>query len=335
MINDMNRPVAQPAPQSGKPVVFEFVLLDAFSMLSVISAIEPLRVANRMIGREVYQWRIVSEDGGPVQASNGLITQSECRVGDGSFPDYTFICAGLSLVARNPTRLSAFINRRYAAGVTLGAISMGTIFLARAGLLRDARCTIHWEGQPAFSEEFPEIRLTRAIYEIDTKIMTCAGGMSSFDLMIAIIARDHDEAVLRSIANQLQLDRIRTGTFLQSRGTESVSEIAPKQLRNAIDLLAENMEHPLSLDALAKAVGASRRTLERLFLRFTKMTPSKYCKTQRLERAHDLLLHSNLPILDLAVATGFRSGSYFSYCFSEHYGVSPSSLRQGVKHPKS
>jgi transcriptional regulator GlxA family with amidase domain len=325
----------QATPQFSKPALFEFVLLDDFSMLSVISAIEPLRVANRMIGREVYQWQIVSEDGDPVKASNGLIMQTQSRVGEGDLPDYTFICAGLSLVARYPTRLSAFINRRYAAGVTLGAISMGTIFLARAGILRDVRCTIHWEGQPAFSEEFPDIYLTRAIYEIDNKIMSCAGGMSSFDLLIAIIARDHDEAVLRSIANQLQLDRIRTGTFLQSRGAASVSEIAPKQLRNAIDLLSENMEHPLSLDSLAKAVGASRRTLERLFLRFTKMTPSKYCKTQRLERAHDLLLHSNMPILDLAVATGFRSGSYFSYCFSEHYGMSPTSLRQGLKRPKS
>lgn len=328
MIRDMETSATQPAPKPTKPVLFEFALLDDFSMLSVISAIEPLRVANRMIGREVYRWRIVSEDGGPVQASNGLVTQSECRVGYGDLPDYTFICAGLTLVARHPARLSAFINRRYASGVTLGAISMGTVFLARAGLLKSVRCTMHWEGQPAFNEEFDDIHLTRAIYEIDEKIMTCAGGMSSFDLMMGILARDHDETVLKSIAHQLQLDRIRTGTFLQSSGSESLSEIAPKKLRNAIALQAENMESPLSPYALAKAVGTSKRTLERLFLRYTSMTPSKYCKIRRLEHAHDLLLHSNMPILSLAIVTGFRSGSYFSHCFSEHYGVTPSSLRQ-------
>jgi transcriptional regulator GlxA family with amidase domain len=316
-----------------KAALFEFALLDDFSMLSVISAIEPLRVANRMLGYEAYQWRIVSEGGGPVEASNGLIMQSQCRIGEGDLPDYTFVCAGLTLVARHPARMSAFINRRFASGVTLGAISMGTIFLARAGLLKDVRCTMHWEGHAAFSEEFPDTILTRAIYEVDNKIMTCAGGMSSFDLVMAVLARDHDEAMLKSIANQLQLDRIRTETFLQSRGAESVSEIAPKQLRNAIELLTDNIEHPLSPDALAKAVGTSRRTLERLFLRFTDMTPSKYCRTQRLERAHDLLLHSNMPILDLAIATGFRSGSYFSYCFSKHYGVSPSSVRQDLMRP--
>ncbi|SNS27849.1 GlxA family transcriptional regulator [Tropicimonas sediminicola] len=330
MNDDQGQSEAQAPANARKPILFEFVLLDAFSMLSVISAIEPLRVANRILGREVYEWRLVSEDGDSVQASNGIVAQSEGLVGEGGRPDYTFVCAGLSLVARHPTRLSAFLNRRFAAGVTLGAISMGTIFLARAGLLRNRRCTIHWEGQPAFKEEFPEIDLTRAIYEIDGSIMTCAGGMSSFDLVMELIARDHDQRVLRSIANQLQLDRIRTGGMLQSPGTEHIPDTTPKQLRQAIKLLGDNMEHPMAPAALASSVGASRRTLERLFIKYTGMTPSKYCKMLRLERSRDLLLHSNMPILDVAVATGFRSGSYFSFCFSEYYGISPSSLRQGV-----
>lgn len=311
-----------------KPVLFEFVLLDKVSMLSVTSAIEPLRVANRMIGETCYAWSIVSEDGAPVEASNGLVIASSGRIGDGPRPDYTFICAGLSLEAQYPTRLSAFLNRRHSAGVTVGAISMGTIFLARAGLLSGVRCTIHWEGLPALREEFPEIDVSHAIYETDQNILSCSGGMSSFDLMMALIARDHDQRVLQSIANQLQLDRIRSGMFLQSAGSMQLPETAPKQLRQAVAIIRENLEHPISPTDLSAAVGASRRTLERMFLKYTAMTPSKYCKVQRLERAKDLLLHSNLPILDISVATGFRSGSYFSYSFSEHFGTSPSAVRQ-------
>lgn len=329
---DRDAPFGSAPPRQGarKPILFEFVLLDAFSMLSVTSAIEPLRVANRMAGYDCYAWTIVTEDGGSVRASNGLILASEGRIGEGPKPDYTFVCAGLSLVAQHQTRLTAFLNRRYSAGVTLGAISMGTIFLARAGLLKNTPCTIHWEGHPAFREEFPDITLSHAIFEIHQNIMTCAGGMSSFDLMMEIIARDHDKRLLHAVANQLQLDRIRSGGALQSSGTEHIPETAPKQMRNAIALLASSMEHPMSPAELASAVGSSRRSLERLFMKYTGMTPSKYSKIQRLERARDLLLHSNMPILEVAVATGFRSGSYFSFCFSDHFKVSPSSLRNAV-----
>ena len=311
-----------------KPVHFEFVLLDAFSMMSVISAIEPLRVANRMLGEEHYTWSISSEDGAPVMASNGLVVSSSTQIGLGKDPDYTFVCAGLSLIAENQTRLSAFLNKRYASKVKLGAISMGAIFLARAGLLKGVRCTIHWEGQPAFTEEFPEINLTSAIYEIDKGIMTCAGGLSSFDLFLQIIAQDHDQWVMRSIANQLQIDRIRSGVFTQNSGSERVSEGAPRQVRMAIDLISDNIENPISPHELAETVGASRRTLERLFLRHTGMTPSRYCKSKRLECARDLLLHSSMSTLEVAFATGFRSGSYFSFCFSEQYGISPSAVRR-------
>ncbi len=307
---------------------FEFVLLDAFSMLSVTAAIEPLRVANRMIGFECYTWSIVSENGNPVAGSNGLILESEGRIGSGDLPDYTFVCAGLNLEASVPTRLSAFLNRRSSSGVQMGAISMGTIFLARAGLLKHVRCTVHWEGLAAFKEEFPDIELTSAIFEIDKNIITCSGGLSSIDMVMEIIARAHDARLVHSIANQLQIDRIRSGVAVQSTGAERIPETAPKQLRRAVQILSENMENPISPLDLASTVGASRRTLERLFMKYTGMTPSKYCKVQRLERARDLLLHSNLSVWDISVTTGFRSGSYFSFCFSEHYKVAPSFLRQ-------
>ena len=77
----------------------------------------------------------------------------------------------------------------------------------------------------------------------------------------------------------------------------------------------------LAPDALSDAVGASRRTSERLFLRFTQMTPSEYCKTQRLERAYDLLLLSNTPIFERGVMTGFRLGANFPIVFRSTMAV--------------
>lgn len=322
----------RPASETSRPLQMEFVLLNEVSMLSVTSAIEPLRVANRMAGRDCYMWRVLSEDGAPIRASNGLRLESHGAYAEQSdCPDYSFICAGLSLEIDNPARLLAFLNRRHAAGATVGAISMGTIFLARAGLLTGKRCTIHWEGLPSFRDEFPEINVTNAIFEMDDRILSCSGGMASFDLMMALIGKDHDQGLLHAVANQLQLNRIRTGVVIQSSGAERLPDTAPKQLVQACDLISDHMETPLSLPDLAQAVGTSRRTLERMFVLHTGLTPSKFYKIQRLERARGLLLNSNLPLLDIAVMTGFRTAAHFSTSFSQHYDVSPSALRQNAK----
>lgn len=319
--------------------VLEFVLIEQFSMMSFISAIEPLRVANRMLNREAYVWRVYSIDGAGVEASNGIVTPSEGRIGTGETPDFTFICAGLELEVPNPSSLNAFLARRYNQGCQIGAISMGSFFLARAGLLKNHRCTIHWEGEPALTEAFPELEVTRAIYEVDGRLLTCSGGMASFDLMLSIIARDHSDTTLRTIANQLQFDHIRTETVMQTAGSVSLPPTMPAVVQKAIALMSIHTEHPLSLSELAKEVGASRRSLERLFVKCTGHTPAKFSKLQRLERARDLLLHGNLPIVDIALTTGFRSGAYFSTCFSEHFGVPPSVYRTHAEkrsspHPK-
>ncbi|MDA7421100.1 GlxA family transcriptional regulator [Tritonibacter multivorans] len=320
----------QKQPPTDRPLLMEFVLLDDVSMLSVTSAIEPLRVANRLAGRACYDWRVVSLDGAPIRASNGLTLESNGAIGEGPLPDYTFICAGLCVDVENPNRLLAFLSRRHAAGVTIGAISMGTVLLARAGLLRGRTCTLHWESLPAFRDDNPDITVTDAIYEIDGRIVSCSGGMASLDLMLALIGQDHNKRLVDSIANQLQLNRIRTDKVVQSTGASRLPDTAPKQLRLACAILSENMETPLTLPDLAKSVGTSRRTLERMFAKHTGMTPAKFAKTQRLERARALLINSNLALLDIAVMTGFRSAAHFSSSFSAHFDIAPSLLRQSA-----
>ena len=230
----------------------------------------------------------------------------------------------------NPNRLLAFLSRRHAAGVTVGSISMGTVILARAGLLQGRTCTVHWESLPTFRDDFPDLNVTDAIYEIDDRIVSCTGGMASLDLMLELIGRDHNKQLVDSIANQLQLNRIPTDNVAQSTGASRLHDTAPKQLRLACAILSENMETPLTLPNLAKSVGTSRRTLERMFTKHTGMTPAKFAKTQRLERARALLINSNLALLDIAVMTGFRSAAHFSSSFSAHFNVAPSVLRQAA-----
>ena len=65
------RQVVRVASGATKPRQFVFVLLDNFTMLSFASALESLRIANRMSDKTLYAWRLVSESGAPVACSAG------------------------------------------------------------------------------------------------------------------------------------------------------------------------------------------------------------------------------------------------------------------------
>ncbi|CDX30495.1 ThiJ/PfpI domain-containing protein [Mesorhizobium plurifarium] len=301
--------------------------MDLFSMMSVTCAIEPLRVANRLLGYEAYRWRFASEDGQVAHASNGFSVVADERFGASPAPNYLFVCAGMTLVAKDQTRLSVILNRRAREGCRVGALSMGPILLARAGLLTNARCTLHWEGQPAFREEFPFIELSNEIYVIDNNRYTCAGGTAALDMILHIISEQHGAVLARSIANQFQVQRIRTGAVEQRPGSSVGLDTLPAQLAQALGIMMRNLEKPVGIDSIARTCGMSIRNLERLFQRHADSSPARYYKILRLEHARDLLLHTNLAHIDIGIATGFCSSSYFSASYTRHFGHTPSQER--------
>jgi transcriptional regulator GlxA family with amidase domain len=74
----------------------------------------------------------------------------------------------------------------------------------------------------------------------------------------------------------------------------------------------------------------SARQIERLFLRYLEMSPARYYLSLRIDRARELLLYSDRPILEVAIAAGFTSTSHFAHWFKRLQGVRPSQLRGRV-----
>ena len=123
-----------------------FVLVPDYSFIAFSSAVEPLRMANRMRGERLYRWRVVSVDGTPVASSSGLFVQVDGDLGSAENADLVIVCAG-EHVQRHADRaciswLRGLARRR----IPLGAICTGAYLLARADLLDGYRCTIHWEN---------------------------------------------------------------------------------------------------------------------------------------------------------------------------------------------
>ncbi len=305
-----------------------FLLVDKFSMFSLAAAIDAFRLANRLLGRDVYSWTTISADGDAVMASNGLPLKVDYAVADLPPVDILFVCVGLTTEFPGKSKVLAALRSLGRRGAALGALSVGSHILAEAGQLEGLRCTIHWENRAGFMEKFPHIECTGNVFEIDRKRYTCAGGTTSIDLMLEIIRRDHGANLANGVANQFQHERIRSAGDRQRVGPERDLSGKSEKLKKIAELMADNLDEPFSAVHLAKSAGLSVRQVERLFLRHLGVTPGRYYMRLRLERARELLRQTNMPILDVAIATGFTSHSYFAQSYRLQFGRPPSEERR-------
>ncbi|MER9793623.1 GlxA family transcriptional regulator [Mesorhizobium sp. M0213] len=304
-------------------------------MLAFTSAIEALRLANRVLGYKAFHWRLVSDGGGTVRASCGLsmptdsylALERKCLFGTDR-PSMAIICADDNVEEYSNKSLEAWLRECKHRGIDVGALGTGTYVLAKAGLLANKRCTIHWEKLPGFAERFIGTVPNTSIYEIDGGIWTCAGGSASFDMMLHLIERDFGEQTAAGICELALLERVRAPGERQRLPLSRRCGILNETVIKAAQLMELHLTELLSMDDLAASVDLSRRQIERLFRRELDCSPVCYYRQLRLERAKLLLTQSTMPIVDIAVACGFISASHFSKCYRETNGTSPQEARK-------
>lgn len=313
-----------------------FLLVPNFSMIAFATAIEPLRIANRIVGREIYRWRLASTNGAPVRASNGVevaVTNSveaERRALPGEHrPSMVFACSGVLVEDFSDKAALSYLREAHQRGISVGGLCTAAWILARAGLLADRRCAIHWENLPGFAEAFPRANVYADLFEIDHNIYTCAGGTASLDMMLALIGEDLGEDVVNRVCEQALTDRVRGPQDRQRLPLRARLGVQHAKVLRVIEIMEANLSDPLSLVEIARAVGLSRRQVERLFDKEMGRSPARYYLEIRLDRARHLLMQSQLPIVEIAVASGFVSASHFSKCYRELYSRSPQQERAG------
>lgn len=322
------------AKAAGPPTgeVIAFLLVPDFSMMPFASAVEPLRLANRAAGHELYRWIVVSKDGQPVRASNGVFVQvdrtmDEVHQNGGQNLPTICVVSGVGAERYQDKEVFAWLRRMDRHGAVIGALCTGTHILARAGLITDHRCTIHWENLPGFVEAFPDTDVASDLFEIDRNRFTCSGGTAPLDLMLNRISEKHGDELATKVSEQCLLDRIRGPQDRQRMPIRIRLGVHHPKLILAIELMEANIEEPLSQELLAQYVGLSRRQLERLFRRHLGRTPAQYYLELRLEQARHLLYQTDLPIMNIACACGFVSASHFSTCYRQMYGKTPRAER--------
>lgn len=305
-----------------------FLLVPDFSMIAFTAAVEPLRLANYLSGRELYRWTLLSAGGGCERASNGIALCVDHAIDAAPALPTVIVCSGLNGHWYEDRAVFAWMRRLATQGVAFGALCTGSHILARAGLLNGHRCTIHWENMAGFAETFPEIEVTGELFTIDRGRYTCAGGTAATDMMLHLIGLRHGEALAVAVAEQLLHTKIRCGAARQQEEVQPNPVMDDADLMAAITLMQNNIEEPLDLLALAAELNQSRRNLERLFRRYMNCSPAKYYLGLRLKRARQLLHQTRMSVMEVSISCGFVSATHFSKCYRDYFGVPPRNDQQ-------
>ncbi|MGR3633712.1 MAG: GlxA family transcriptional regulator [Limimaricola soesokkakensis] len=302
---------------------FVFVLLPNFTMLCFACAVEALRIANRMAGREIYSWVLAGDGGETATCSNGTVFKLDMDLDELTRDDMVMVCGGIDVQAASTKRMLNWLRREARRGAVMGGLCTAGYTLAKAGLLDGKRATIHWENQDSFAEEFEEVTLTRSVFVIDGNRITTAGGTASIDLMLKLIADHHGEDLANAVADQLIYTAIRTDQDTQRLSTPTRIGVRHPKLAQVIQAMEKAIEDPVSPAILAERAGMSTRQLERLFRRYLNRSPKRYYMELRLSRARNLLMQTDMSVINVALACGFASPSHFSKCYRAHYQTTP------------
>ena len=306
-----------------------FVIVPRFNMATLITMIEPLRVANYLAPQPLYAWDILSPDGPEIPASNGLSITALPLDDRNRRGETVFALASWGAEDYANRDLLGWLRRQSRDGARLCAVELGCYLLARAGLLTDRQLATHWSWAPGFQERYPDVPLIEQLYTRDPPVLSCAGGMAGVDLMLTLIADRHGDAMAGEVADQMLHQPIRPATAPQRRTLSHGTDDFSPTLRRAIALIEENIADPLTVPDVAAELGLSQRQLERLFHRGLGCSVVQFGTLVRLQHARVLLIATKLSVREIATATGFNALSHFASAFRKCFDRRPSDYRQG------
>lgn len=318
---------------------FLFVLVPGFSLLALSGAIDVLRAANLESSRTVYKWQLFgtsSEFEEPVvsvNSSSGLpmscvelptLTDQQLK----NTPTTVVVCGGDISRTDESSQLIRWLKKLADEQVQVGSISDGAFVVAQSGLFDQHRSTIHWKCLNDYRAQFPHLDTRASILEMHGNRFSCAGGTASLDLFLQFVLHDLGTDVVANIANNYFHDTLRDSSI--SQNVAGAYRFAGKSriLAEALRLMAQHLEQPLTIAVIAHQSGTTHRSLDRLFVRHLSLSPGKYYRELRLNRAANLLLQTSLPISEIAVASGFGTASHLGLHFKEMYQLSPGKFRQ-------
>ncbi|MCW1932951.1 AraC family transcriptional regulator [Pararhodobacter zhoushanensis] len=172
---------------STQPLDIAVLVLPRASILEVASVLDPLRAANRHLGREGFRWRVITPDGQPAPLTCGIELPARGGLAAAEGADVLIVIAGYSQAEVVTRSLLSGLRRAAGRFRAIGGVDAGPWVLARAGLLDGHRATVHWEDLEDFSAAFPAVEVVPDRFVLSRNRFTAGGAVPAADLMLHLI----------------------------------------------------------------------------------------------------------------------------------------------------
>lgn len=290
--------------------------------LAVASVFE---YANILHSEKFYNFRLVSEYGGPVMTSQTFSVNTE-RLTD---TNYTTLIVGGDNDCKLPSpELLNYLRESPKHIRRVAAICTGAFVLAEAGLLDGKRATTHWYHTKSFRKFYPKVLLDEdKIFVVDGQIWTSAGLTAGIDLALAIVEKDLGLDLARQIARKLVVHQRRGGGQSQF---STLLELDAKsdRVQNVLTYMKEHLKEDLNVESLAEVAHLSPRQFSRVFTEETGMPPAKAIERFRVEEARMMMETGNHPIEIIARETGFGDRERMRQAFLRAFGQPPQAIQR-------
>ena len=304
------------------------LVLDGFSNLTLAALIEPLRAANRMAGRPLFAWTVLSEGGGPVASSSNLRLEADAAMADAGEADDLFVVASYEAEARATPAVRRFLRAAARRGTIIAGLESAPYVLALAGVLDGHRATTHWEDLRDFAERFPAVDAVPDRFVIDRHRITAGGALPTLDLMLDLLRREQGLSLALAVSSTFLYEGAHPGHDPQHMVAAGRLAWQDPLLVRAIRLMEANIEAPLPVEAIAAELGIGPRALLQRFTATLGTGPKAYYAELRLTLARRLLENTDRSVNDIAADCGFASGSALARAFRTRYGVNPAGARR-------
>jgi transcriptional regulator GlxA family with amidase domain len=319
---------------SQDPLALTLLVLPETSLMTLAATVDPMRAANRVAGREVYRWEIVSLDGKAPATSCGLSIPVDGAFIPARRRDMLVVLAAFNVLAHatKPALRAVRTGARHAGMV--GGLEAGAWVLGLAGLLDGRAATTHWEDLEEFAARFPLADVRPDRFVVDSPIFTAGGAMPALDLMLALVRARQGLSTALDVASVYIYDETRAPS--EAQPLVSLGRLREREPRvaAAIRAMEAHLDQPLPVSAIARRGGVSARRLETLFRDAVSASPGAYYLALRLKAARRLVLDTRLPMADVADRTGFSSISALSRAFRREYGLPPTAARRAAQSPR-
>jgi len=315
------------APSDHKLRVTLLVLPDS-SLMSLASALDTMRAANRSASRELFEWKIATLNGKPARLTCDLIIEPDSMLDAQTSGDVLIVIASFNQQHHaGPMHLKLIkrVARNFSA---VGGIEAGSWILARAGLLENRSATTHWEDLEEFAGNFPGVDLKPDRFVIDGKVFTTGGASPTFDFMLYLIRKRYGYPLAIEVSSAFIYDGVHSATDTQPLVSLGMLENSEPRVAAAIHVMEQQIDEPIAIAHVAREVKISIRMLEYLFRQTLNMSPAAYYRRLRLQTARRMVVDTRLKLQEIAIRTGFNSLSSFSRLFKNYYRQSPGECRK-------